>query len=203
MLLRLLCAGIALLSACDTTTRLPEDIPTGIARGCDGQTYPQLEDTPYVLPFPEGTSYTMNLGNCSTSFHGPGSPDRYGYDFVMDIGTPITASRAGEVVHVVESGMDGGFPNNLVVVRHEDDSYAQYMHLTKDGADVEVGETVRAGDRIGRSGNTGLAGYPHLHFIVTLGAWPYPYVSTPVSFSNASPRHLILRQGVRYTATAP
>jgi len=189
--------------ACDTEAKPPEDIPSGIFKGCDGQTYPTLDATPYALPFPEGTAYVMNLGNCSTSFHGPSSPDRYAYDFAMDIGTPVTASRAGEVVHVVESGMDGSSPNNLVVVRHDDDTYAQYMHLTHNGADVEVGDTVRPGDAIGRSGNTGLAGTPHLHVIVTIGGWPYPYTPTPVSFSNASPRHLVLRQGVRYTATSP
>ena len=109
--------------------------PTASLEGCDGQRYPSLAATPYVLPFPVGTRYRMNLGNCSGAhpYHGPDSPDRYAYDFGMSIGTLITASRAGHVVHVVESGRDGSHPNNLVVVDHGDGTFAQYMHLTRDG----------------------------------------------------------------------
>ena len=114
----------------------------------------------------------------------------------------MTASRGGTVVHVEESGQDGGFPNNLVVVEHDDDTFAQYMHLTQNGADVEVGDRVQRGDPIGRSGNTGLAGYPHLHFIVTTGGWEYPYSPVPVTFSNASPLATVLREGETYRADA-
>ena len=189
-----------LVPSCDP---VPVSSDRSFVLGCDGQTYPLLGETPYVLPYPVGASYRMGLGNCSSSFHSPDLPDRYAYDFDMPIGALIMASRAGTVVHVVESGDDGRFPNNLVVVRHADGTSAQYMHLTRDGADVSVGDDVETGDPIGRSGNTGSAGTPHLHFIVTVGDWHYPYVPTPVSFSNASPRDLILRQGTTYTASSP
>jgi murein DD-endopeptidase MepM/ murein hydrolase activator NlpD len=43
---------------------------------------------------------------------------------------------------------------------------AVYAHLAQDGADVRLGEHVRRGQRIGRSGNTGFSGGPHLHFVV-------------------------------------
>ncbi len=126
---------------------------------------------------------------------------QYAVDIVMPIGTPITAIRAGRVVHVVESGVNPGETNNLVVVRHEDDTFAQYMHLVFDGADVEVGTDVQQGDAIGRSGVTGLAGYPHLHLIVTSDTWRYPYENpTPVSFRNARPRDTILKAGRTYKA---
>ena len=167
--------------------------------GCDGQTYPALDDTPYVLPFPVGTAYRMNLGNCSALYHAPDQPDRYAYDFGMDVGTPITAARAGTVVHVVESGV-GRERNNLVVVVHDDRTFAQYMHLVQDGALVDVGDTVRQGDPIGLSGATGLAGYPHLHFVVTRGAWPWPYDPVPVSFTNVDPRDVVLQTGLTYSA---
>lgn len=182
--------------ACD-----PGGAPESLT-GCDGQTYVAPEDSPYVLPFPVGTRYTMNLGNCSTSFHSAGTPDRYAYDFGMDIGTSITASRAGIVVHVVENGVDGNQPNNLVVVSHGDGTFAQYMHLTQNGAAVQRGDEVEQGDVLGLSGNTGLAGYPHLHFVVTMGGWPYPYHPQAITFSNASPRDAILRQGRTYRADA-
>ncbi|WP_420454979.1 M23 family metallopeptidase [Rubrivirga sp.] len=168
----------------------------GPAVGCDGRTYA----TGYVLPFPVGAAYRMTLGNCSSTYHGPGEADQYAYDFAMRIGTPITAARAGRVVHVEARGADGGFPNNLVVVDHGDGTFAQYMHLTQNGADVARGDEVRPGDPIGRSGNTGLAGTPHLHFVVTGGGWAYPYDSTPVAFANAEPRASILQPGQVYAA---
>jgi murein DD-endopeptidase MepM/ murein hydrolase activator NlpD len=142
----------------------------------------------------------MDLTNCDGSFHSEGLPDAYALDFNMAIGTPFTASRAGAVVHVVESGADLGDPNNLVVVDHGDGTFAQYMHLTQNGADVDVGNAVQPGDPIGRSGATGLAGYPHLHFVVTRGSWSYPYTSVPVTFRNtrANPRSLLM--GQTYTA---
>ncbi|WP_420454302.1 M23 family metallopeptidase [Rubrivirga sp.] len=173
---------------------------TSDAAGCDGQVYAPPQSSAYVLPYPVGTSYRMNLGNCSSSFHSADGPDRYAYDFGMPIGTPITAAHEGTVVHVEESGRDGGFPNNLVVVEHDDGTFAQYMHLTRGGADVEAGAEVRRGDAIGRSGNTGLAGTPHLHFVVTTGGWRYPYAPVPVTFSNASPLATVLREGETYRA---
>jgi len=169
--------------------------------GCDGQAYAARSETPYDLPFPVGTSYRMNLGNCSTSYHGAEYPDRYAYDFGMPIGTMITAARAGRVVRVVENGVDGSTSiNNLVVVDHGDGTFAEYMHLTNDGALVAVGDQVSSGDDIGLSGNTGLAGYPHLHFIVVKDDPSWPYDPMPVSFRNAYPEDLILREGVTYEA---
>jgi hypothetical protein len=171
--------------------------------GCDGQVYTDAAASPYVLPYPPSVAYAMPLGNCSRSFHGPDQPDRYAYDFAMPIGSTITAARAGRVVHVVESGQDYGFPNNLVVVDHGDGTFAQYMHLTRDGAEVPVGAQVEPGDVIGRSGATGLAGTPHLHFVVTRDAWPWPYHAVPVSFRDASPSHVPLRDGTVYRAARP
>lgn len=155
-----------------------------IASGCPNTDYPDWETSPYVLPYPVGESYKIDLSNCSGSYHSDGRPDQFAIDFDMDIRTVITATRPGEVVHIVESGFDGGHPNNLVVVDHGDETYAEYMHLTNNGAFVEVGDLVCQGDTIGLSGSTGLAGYPHLHFVVAIGGWKWPYQSAPVTFSN-------------------
>ncbi len=155
--------------------------------GCPGVTYPDWVTSPYVLPFAAGETYRVELANCSSSYHSAQYPDRYAYDFVMDIGTPILASRAGRVVYVEESGRDFNHPNNLVVVDHGDATFAEYMHLTQNGAAVEVGDEVVQGDLIGYSGATGLAGYPHLHFIVVKDDPSWPYEGVPVTFSNTAP----------------
>lgn len=106
------------------------------------------------------------------------------------------------MVYVEESGMDGNFPNNLVVVEHVDNTFAQYMHLTHMGALVEVGDIVNRGDSIGLSGSTGLAGYPHLHMVVTGGRWRFPYISLPFNFSNTTPNPTNLKTGEFYRAEA-
>lgn len=173
------------LAGCSTATTPSDD-------GCPGAVYPDWQTSSYVLPYPVGTSVRTDLTNCSGSYHSEGLADAFAYDFGMNIGTVITASRDGTVIHVEESGVDGFFPNNLVVVDHGDSTYAEYMHLTLDGAFVDVGQTVQRGDTLGLSGATGLAGYPHLHLVVVGGAWEFPYVSTPITFSNttANPRGL-------------
>lgn len=158
--------------------------------GCPGAYYQPWQSSNYVLPYPVGKTYQVHLSQCSGSYHSDGRPDKFAVDFGMPIGTLITASRRGFVVHVEETGVDGEHPNNLVVVKHNDNTYAQYMHLTRYGAIPEVGDAVEQGDSIGLSGATGLAGYPHLHFVVTKDGWEYPYESVPHNYKNtrANPR---------------
>lgn len=72
------------------------------------------------------------------------------------------------------------------------------------GAVVRVGQAVAAGALLGYSGNTGLAGYPHLHFVVTApGSMGYPYTSLPVTFRNTIPNPKSLESGMRYEAFPP
>jgi len=87
-----------------------------VAEGCNGAIYENWETSEYVLPYLVGKIYSVTLSHCSSSYHSAGLPDAYAIDFNMNIGETITASRDGKVVHVEESGRDGGFPNNLVVV---------------------------------------------------------------------------------------
>ncbi len=168
--------------------------------GCPGATYPSWGSSPYVLPIAVGESVRIDLSNCSGSYHSLGEPDAFAIDFHLPIGSRVLASRGGTVVYVEESGYDGGFPNNLVVVSHGDGSYAQYLHLTHNGAAVSVGSRVVPGTLIGLSGSTGLAGYPHLHLVVTTGGYRYPYQSIPITFRNTSPNPKSLISGETYTA---
>ena len=62
------------------------------------------------------------------------------------------------------------------MLRDEDGLFLQYQHLTHNGSLVEVGQFVEQGDPIGYSGASGLASYPHLHFVATgFDDWMYPY----------------------------
>ncbi|HFC12909.1 MAG TPA: hypothetical protein ENJ56_08720 [Anaerolineae bacterium] len=182
-----------------TPTALPTIETPVEVKGCEDADYPDWETSAYVLPFPVGETYEMGLTNCSSSYHAKGRNDALAYDFVMPEGSLITASRAGTVIWVVENGK-GREINNLVVVDHGDNTYAEYMHLEQDGALVEEGDFVEQGDDIGLSGRTGLAGYPHLHLIVVKDSPEWPYVGVPINFSNTTPNPHGLATDGTYTA---
>lgn len=167
--------------------------------GCNEEPYPEPASSPYVLPFAPGMSIETGLANCSSSFHGPEHPDRYATDFDLPEGTPFIAARAGTVVQVVQDQpSEGGGAGNFVLIRHDDGTHAYYLHSPAGGITVDEGDDVNQGDELGVVGRSGLAGYPHLHFIVVTGDPEYPYTGIPVSFRNAHPAHAALMTGSEY-----
>jgi len=58
------------------------------------------------------------------------------------------------------------FHENWVMIRHTDGTIGRYIHLTQNGALVELGDTILQGQKIGLSGNSGPSTGPHLHFDV-------------------------------------
>jgi murein DD-endopeptidase MepM/ murein hydrolase activator NlpD len=85
-----------------------------------------------------------------------------GVDLPARRGAPVIAPAAGVVVDVGEYILSG----RTVLVDHGQGAVSAYFHL--DTATVAKGDVVRAGERIGRVGSTGLATGPHLHFGVYL-----------------------------------
>ncbi|MGW1255473.1 transglycosylase family protein [Streptomyces sp. NPDC002513] len=102
-----------------------------------------------------------------TPYHAAGSAWSKGYhtgvDFPVPTGTSVKAVAAG---HVVSAGWGGSF-GYQVVIRHADGRYTQYAHLS--AISVKDGQSVAAGQRLGRSGSTGNSTGPHLHFEVRTG----------------------------------
>jgi hypothetical protein len=169
--------------------------------GCIGQTYPPPEESPYILPYLAGETFSTGLTNCSSSYHGTNQPDQYAFDFDMPVGTPFIAARAGTVYRVVEDAPSGGGgTGNYLSIDHHDGTYGLYYHSPEDGIDVAVGDEVEQGDVLGITGRSGLAGYPHLHFIVVSGSPKFPYEGIAISFRNASPPDTALKSYTSYTA---
>ncbi len=122
----------------------------------------------YLLPFENDNSHLLVQGYFGIFSH----KERAALDFKMKRGTNIVAVRDGVVIRVKEDGSKGGWSRkyrsqgNNIIIQHSDKSRSGYWHLQKDGALVNVGDTVKQGQVIGRSGKTGYAAMPHLHFIV-------------------------------------
>jgi murein DD-endopeptidase MepM/ murein hydrolase activator NlpD len=128
------------------------------------------DDTSYVysLPFEKNKKYFLIQGYFSHFSH----KERAALDFKMKRGTTVCAARGGVVVRVKEDGDRGGlnkkyrpFGNNIVI-EHDDGTRSGYWHLQKDGALVNVRDTVKQGQVIALSGKTGYTALPHLHFLV-------------------------------------
>ncbi len=122
----------------------------------------------YTLPYEHNKKYRMVQGANGPYTH----QGKYAWDFLMEEGTKICASRNGLVVQVKENSDIGG-PDisfikdaNRITILHDDGSYADYVHLIQDGALVSPGDRVVSGQVIGYSGNTGWSTKPHLHFQV-------------------------------------
>ncbi len=104
-----------------------------------------------------------------------------GQDFVVKSGTTVRAAHAGTVV---TAGWGGAYGNNIVI-KHGPHLYTQYGHLSHIG--VYVGQHVKVGQQIGKSGSTGNSTGPHLHFEVR---------KTAVYGSAIEPLHFLRAHGV-------
>lgn len=182
-----------------TSTQPPQ--PEATADPCAAELYVEPAQSPYVLPWQPGLATRTGLSNCSSSYHAAGLPDQYAYDFDLPEGTPFVAARSGRIRTIVnDQPSAGGGVGNYVVVDHGDGSSGVYLHAPRGGIRVRIGATVSQGEVLGVTGRSGMAGYPHLHFIVVQGEVVYPYTGLPVSFRNADPAHRPLRSRTTYTA---
>lgn len=175
--------------------------PPPVAAACGP--YPPEATSPYILPYESGTSHRVSQGNCTNRSHATGTPDQYGYDFVMPIGTILIASRGGRVTRVVQGFMDNtGVPGeeNVVGVTHSDGSTALYFHIAQNGAMVNLQQVVNQGDVIALSGNSGNSTAPHLHFIVSGPPGTGGVGTLPVTFNNTIPHPNGLIEGRTYGA---
>jgi murein DD-endopeptidase MepM/ murein hydrolase activator NlpD len=166
-----------------------------------GDERPIVANAKYVLPYPVGMRYTCSQGFNGTSSHT--GTFSYAVDFSMSIGTLVTAARSGRVVYVLESYTDDDQTaghENVVIVMHDDSTYARYVHLTLNGALVQVNQTVTPGDTIGLSGSSGTDGGPHLHFDVTTTFGGRSDQTIPFDFRNTSPHPVGMQRGVVYEA---
>ena len=105
--------------------------------------------------FGDRRTYVYNTGTRSVSEH-------YGIDFGVPTGTPVKACGSGKVV-LAEDRVSTGWS---IVIEHLPGLYSLYYHM--DSLIAKEGDIVKQGDLIGKSGATGLATGPHLHWEIRL-----------------------------------
>ncbi len=101
-----------------------------------------------------------------------------GLDLKGDVGAPVFSMADGRIVLAREMFYEG----NMVVVDHGNKVFTYYMHM--DSFNVRVGDSVKAGDMIGRVGSTGSSTASHLHVALSIRGvhvHPLSLLSLPVS----------------------
>jgi septal ring factor EnvC (AmiA/AmiB activator) len=86
-----------------------------------------------------------------------------GIDIAAPKGTGILSAAAGEIVHISWLRGYGSF----IIIDHGGGYYTLYAHL--DEIDVEIGQKVSPGERIGSVGESGSLSGPRLHFELRKG----------------------------------
>lgn len=140
----------------------------------------------YQLPFSDNKDYRVVQGfNGGYSHRGA---SKYAMDFAMPVGTPVHAAREGTVIDLKKHNWRGGASrqlakySNFIVILHPDGTTGEYYHLKQNGVTVNIGDSIKAGQQIGYSGNTGFSSLPHLHFAVYRASSHGKYESLPISF---------------------
>lgn len=145
----------------------------------------------YSLPY-RSTAHLVLQGPRGLLSHSAGGPDEEAIDWAMPIGTDVYAARPGTVVALRSDSSVGGpdiklsQDGNYVVIRHEDGTFAEYLHLDTNGVLVHLGDIVSTHRPIALSGLTGFTTAPHLHFEVFYTIDGATRKSIPVSFQSGS-----------------
>jgi len=164
--LSLFCLGLAFpATAQDITIRLP--IACEIGRSCFIQHYMDRDPSPASSDYQCGTlTYDTHDG---TDFRVPTMA-------AQKAGVDVVAAADGKVLRVRDGVDDVSISGrgresvantecgNGAVVDHGNGWEAQYCHMAKGSLAVKPGDPVKAGDRIGQVGLSGMTEFPHLHF---------------------------------------
>jgi murein DD-endopeptidase MepM/ murein hydrolase activator NlpD len=125
---------------------------------------------------PRDTRITSGYGD-GRQFNGQVTSRHMGTDFAGGVGAPVRAAARG-VVALVDRFHLGG---NVIYIDHGAGLVTAYLHLSEQL--VAEGDTVEAGQVIGRVGATGRVTGPHLHWIVRYGS----VTVDPLSLLDVSP----------------
>lgn len=161
------------------------------------------------LPFDDEWYVLWGGRSVAQNYHAEAPDQRFAYDLVIVrqatthtgdgtrntdyfcYGKPVLAPGAGTVVSVVDRFPDNrpGTTNpadhaggNHVILDHGNGEFSVLCHLQPGSLAVTPGQTVRAGDRIGLTGNSGHSSEPHLHYHLQTTGTFFKGAGLPVQF---------------------
>ena len=147
-----------LISQIDQKTQSLQDLISKVAARLD-----YLNSIPSAYPV-YGT-ITSPFGMRKSPF-GYGTEFHPGIDISVPVGTPVKAAGKGVVTY---AGWLSGY-GNAVIIDHGYGIESVYGHNSE--ILVKVGQSVKRGDIIAKSGNTGRSTGPHVHFEVRVNGNP-------------------------------
>jgi len=145
---------------------------------------------PYLWPVMHPKSYTSSRFGYRKDPFGGRRRFHGGQDFAGPRGAPIVSAGDGVVVFA-------GYRYNYgitVEIRHAHGFTTRYAHMQE--ATVGNGQSVRAGDMIGKLGSTGRSTGPHLHFEVLIDDTkvdPYPFIKESKKYAHNRARELMYK----------
>jgi len=115
----------------------------------------------YIKPISGGRLSSL-FGRRSAPVKGASTYHK-GIDWATSIGTAVAASSGGTVA---KAGWGSGY-GYVIYINHPDGRQTRYGHLSK--ILVKAGQSVKQGDKIALTGNTGRSSGPHIHFEILVG----------------------------------
>lgn len=117
----------------------------------------------------EETTHELNwefpANGVITDVYGSRHGSHKGIDIAGEVGSAIHAVEQGIVSKSYYSKTYG----HVIFIQHNTGFETVYAHLQQ--RDVEKGQYVKKGEKIGRMGNTGKSSGPHLHFEIHKNTW--------------------------------
>lgn len=182
-------------------------IPTGYEQEYRRSSEPEMitkerldENGEYIRKFSQGSGIAGQGGfiaagdavvpikgweNKVTSGYGPRwGRVHEGVDIGVPIGTSVYVVMDGRVSKTVHEGYNYG-AGTAVTVEHDNGLTTKYFHLSQ--ILVRTGDTVKAGQEIAKSGNTGRSTGPHLHFQIEYNHKsfdPVPWLKSQTTIST-------------------
>lgn len=119
----------------------------------------------YLMRPVASNNITAKAYYSSGKFHGA-------IDYGVPVGTTVMAAADGVVMST--ANLSGSY-GTYVVIRHANGLETYYAHGKYGSISVKAGDTVKKGQKIMLSGNTGNSEGPHLHFEVRKSPYKYSY----------------------------
>ena len=130
---------------------------------------------PLAMPLQTRFRLTSGFGGRNDPINGAARMHE-GQDLAGDYGSAIYATADGTVTY---AGWEGGY-GRLIKIRHIQGIETRYGHLSQ--IDVQVGQKISRGEKIGDMGNSGRSTGTHLHYEVRLSGKPV----NPMTFIRAA-----------------